>query len=383
MSSKIRFLKSTSNYPGYMKSFLQKHPELNALGYEDSLNIYLNDCNSWADYWKLNLEATGNFECCEIIENAEFLQKKWASENNAAFSEQDWRFDILAAQIEAFRPDVVFLVDLYLDNRMAAQVRKIAPSVKVIIGWDGILWHKPETYSSCDIVLSCVPETVEFYSSRGLVSWYHKFGFETTVLKKLHRERAQHDLTFSGSMVLAENYHFNRLHIIAHISRKVNLNIRAGELPVDWNLFRWRKLRNLMRNGGWRNAYDLHSVGAKNRGPVFGLDMFNELYNSKIVLNTHGDNSIRTAANMRMTEATGVGALLLTDWKENIADLFQPDEEIVTYKTAAEAVDKIRMLLNNDALRAKIAAAGQKRTLREYNYRRRMEDFAGFLYHYI
>jgi len=86
---------------------------------------------------------------------------------------------------------------------------------------------------------------------------------------------------------------------------------------------------------------------------------------------------------MRMNEATGVGFLLLTDWKENLKDLFIPDEEVVTYKSAAEAADKIKMLLKDENLRSKIALQGQKRTLKDYSYRKRMDEFANFIVNYL
>jgi hypothetical protein len=376
---KIRFLKTTTNYPNYMDAFVLNNPEILSMNYEAALKFYFSDCNSWADYWKINLEATGNFICAEVIENASFLQMKWASERGLKFNENQWREEILLEQIKDFRPDVLFLVDQYGDNSLSKKIKQLVPSIKLLLGWDGILWHKPETYENTDIILTCVPETADFYRAHGKKSYYHKFGFETSVLERLTRKKKQDDVVFAGSLILNENYHMNRLKLIAELSRKTNLTIHASSLPKNWSLFHRYRLMNTIRNKNYQFALDLQRVGFKNKGEVFGLKMFNALYNSKIVFNTHGDNSIKTAANMRMTEATGVGSLLLTDWKENLHELFIPDEEIVTYKSAAEAIDKIRMLLNDDKLRTKIATNGQNRTLREYSYRARMLEFEKFL----
>lgn len=381
--SKINFLKTTTNYPNYISGFIAKHPEIKHMNYEDALRLYFSDCNSWADFWKINLEATGKFECCEIIENAEIFQKKWAAEHNVKYDEANWKEEILIEQIRHFSPQVLFLVDQYGDNSLSAKIKKLVPSIKLILGWDGILWHKPETYANTDIILTCVPETMEFYKATGKNAYYHKFGFETTVLDKLTKFPKKHEVSFAGSLILTENYHMNRLKLVAELSRKVNLDIFASSLPNNWSFFHRYRLMNTVKTGNWNFALDLQRVGRKNKGEVFGLDMFNVLFNSKIVLNTHGDNSIKTAANMRMTEATGAGALLLTDWKENLHELFVPDEEVVTYKTAGEAVDKIKNLLNNDLLRTKIASKGQERTLRDYSYKRRMQEFADFLYNYL
>ncbi len=74
---------------------------------------------------------------------------------------------------------------------------------------------------------------------------------------------------------------------------------------------------------------------------------------------------------MRLFETTGVGACLLTDWKENLSDLFEPDKEVLTYRTAEECVEKVNYILEHEAERRSIAAAGQRRTLREHNFEKR------------
>ena len=99
--------------------------------------------------------------------------------------------------------------------------------------------------------------------------------------------------------------------------------------------------------------------------------MFQKLRDSAITLNTHIDISAKSASNMRLFEATGVGACLLTDRKDNLAQLFEADSEVVTYGSADEAVEKYRYLADNPRERAAIAAAGQRRTLKDHGFDRR------------
>ena len=99
--------------------------------------------------------------------------------------------------------------------------------------------------------------------------------------------------------------------------------------------------------------------------------MYQLLHDSRITLNTHIDISPRSASNMRLFEATGVGICLLTDWKENLAELYEPESEVVTYRTASECVEKVRYLLGHEAERKAIAAAGQRRTLRDHTFTQR------------
>jgi len=54
--------------------------------------------------------------------------------------------------------------------------------------------------------------------------------------------------------------------------------------------------------------------------------MYNVLKNSKITLNNHIGIAGCFAGNMRLFEATGVGTLLITDWKTNLKEMFKPEQ---------------------------------------------------------
>ena len=110
--------------------------------------------------------------------------------------------------------------------------------------------------------------------------------------------------------------------------------------------------------------------------------MYKVLYNSKITVNCHGDLAVY-AANMRLFEATGVGTLLVTDWKENLHEMFEPGKEVVAYRTPEECAELIRYYLEHDDEREAIACAGQQRTLREHTYYQRMEELVDIVRKYL
>jgi spore maturation protein CgeB len=80
---------------------------------------------------------------------------------------------------------------------------------------------------------------------------------------------------------------------------------------------------------------------------------------------------------MRLYEATGMGALLITDWKEDLTAMFEPNREVVCYRSPQEAVDLIRYFLAHEDERSRIAAAAQRRTLGEHTYNRRAAELVG------
>jgi spore maturation protein CgeB len=108
-------------------------------------------------------------------------------------------------------------------------------------------------------------------------------------------------------------------------------------------------------------------------GPAWGLQMYDVLARSKIVVNHHG-NVPPYANNLRLFESTGSGAMLLTDDKPNLAELFCVGAEVVSYRDADECVDHVRHYLAHETERAAIAEAGQRRTLTDHSFEIRMRE---------
>ena len=86
---------------------------------------------------------------------------------------------------------------------------------------------------------------------------------------------------------------------------------------------------------------------------------------------------------MRLYETTGVGTMLLTDYKQNLTDMFQPGQEVVEYQDANESVELTKYYLAHDKEREAIAHAGQQRTLREHTYFHRMQELIDIVHRYL
>ena len=113
--------------------------------------------------------------------------------------------------------------------------------------------------------------------------------------------------------------------------------------------------------------YFLHELyPEKIYNAVYGIEMFQLLSDNNFALNIHSDESVNHCGNIRMFEATGVGSCLLTEYKSNIKDLFDPDKEVVTYKSKDELLSKIKDIKNNHKIIQEIAQNGQRRTLENH-----------------
>jgi spore maturation protein CgeB len=107
--------------------------------------------------------------------------------------------------------------------------------------------------------------------------------------------------------------------------------------------------------------------------------MYDILKRSLLTLNHHVDIAEDYAGNQRLFEATGVGTLLVTDWKKNLHEMFEPGKEVVAYHSPEECVEMIRYYLEHENERQAIARAGQQRTLRDHTCRHRMEELVSIV----
>ncbi|MEI8202586.1 MAG: glycosyltransferase, partial [Bacteroidota bacterium] len=115
------------------------------------------------------------------------------------------------------------------------------------------------------------------------------------------------------------------------------------------------------------------------QAPIYGMNMYKALSRAKIGFNIHADIASNFAANMRMFEVTGVGSCLITDWKPNLHEMFEDGEEVVSYKTAEECVEKVKYLLDHPEERKRIAQNGQQRVFRQHTYTNRIAKLHEFI----
>src|SRR5262249_46835177 len=106
----MRLLKLGIYHDTYLRDFYAGRPALKTGPYNNQHQALIDDCFGSSDFWTSALVRL-NYETLDLIANAEFLQKKWAEENGFKFTENRWLFEIAAAQIKDFRPDILLIAD--------------------------------------------------------------------------------------------------------------------------------------------------------------------------------------------------------------------------------------------------------------------------------
>lgn len=124
----------------------------------------------------------------------------------------------------------------------------------------------------------------------------------------------------------------------------------------------------------WEKDHGLHSLPTiRDRAALF-----RRMREVPICLNLV-KGCLESGLNLRHFEVTAAGGFLLTYWTPDLPKYFEPGKECETFRSETELLTKVRYYLENRAQRDRIAAAGQRRTLREHLYSHRIRDLVKLL----
>jgi hypothetical protein len=367
----MRLIKLGIYDPAYLAAFYQARPALRDAAYAEQHRALIDDRAASSDFWTAALAKRG-YEAADIIANAGPLQQSWAREHALGLTDL---FAITAAQVRLFAPEIVLVADYStFTPAFLRELRANSPSIRRIVGWCGAAYRDLAVMREWDLALSCIPEVVRDFRAAGLDAHHVNHGFDPRLLAQLGPVGVTAGFSFVGSVVKQPGFHEARETLLVHLLDRTPLELWSA-MPAPGHPL--RRLAAQLRPGRSKPLHPL--IARRARSPLYGLAMFRQLRDSAVTLNTHIDVSPNSASNMRLFEATGVGACLLTDRKDNLAELFTPDSEVMTYASPAEAVEKYLYLADRPAERARIAAAGQRRALRDHNFDRRAERIDAIL----
>jgi spore maturation protein CgeB len=378
----MRILVLNADYPRFLAWLYRRQPGLENASYADQMAVRNSSLFGVADFYSRNFAALGH-PAAEIHVNNPWLQAAWAREHGMASEPPVATFErpalpgwlqrtvapfkpilrplarkvglsprldtqaetILLAQIEEFRPDLVFNQDVFhVDTSLVRRIKGIGNPV--IVGQVGIEPSRGQDWPVYDLMVSQLPRIVQSFRAAGVRSEVCHLAFEPTVLDTLPAAPPiDVEVSFVGSVSVD---HQQRIALLEAVAERYELKLwgsRPQTLPASSPLHRCFQ------------------------GEVWGADMYQVLRRSRITLNSHIDLAGREAGNMRLFEATGVGAFLLTDYKDNLDTLFELDREVVAWHSVDDCLSAIsRYIDHNNTARTSIARAGQTRTLTQHTY---------------
>jgi spore maturation protein CgeB len=299
------------------------------------------------------------FEVDLVYFNFDFLQNLWLRKYGE--SKKLSKYEILELQIEKYRPEIIYLQNIYyFDNNFFNSLKKKFPFIKKIIIWicSPITVETKDIIFKSDLVLTCNKKYFDQLKLINKKTLKINHAIDERNIFNLKKDKKK-NVIFSGSVFFKKNYHQNRLNLLYELKSQLSY------IDIYSNLSFHKTFENFFRINDLFKFFYLKKRTLK---PLFGIDYFMNLSNYKICVNTHLDND-DFSGNMRLFEGTGLGCCLVTNYNKDINQFFEEDNEIITYKNKFEAIEKIKWLLNNKKKLREISLKGQLKTLKKYNYK--------------
>lgn len=379
----------TTAYPNFLNELYSSDPALKLASYGRQMEARNASLFGFADFYSRGFSAHGH-DAREFHLNNPWIQYAWMREHGLSTPSEEflradrtpppslakrllaplrpvlgpvvrrlrprqlpeWQATILRAQIDDFQPDIIL-------NQEPAAVRStflhtLRRPDRRIVGQIASALPDGETYSAYDLMISSLPNFIEKFRARGVPAAFNKLTFEATIPQIIGELKRDISLSFVGNISLD---HGERLHWLEHLARTTPLKI-------------------------WGSGIDrvprTSPLHACHQGEAWGRAMYEILGRSLLTLNNHIDLAEDDANNLRLYEATGMGAALLTDAKHNLHEIFRPDE-VTSYQSREDCTAQIHALLGDEPRRAEMARAGQLRTLTEHNYFKRTGEMLEIL----
>ena len=288
-------------------------------------------------------------------------------------------------------------------------------------------WYK-KLIDAIDISFTCNVDYKDKMISAGIEAYENHNSFDKNLYDKLNKKELEleHDFIFAGATGFLCGQHLQRYEILKELLEKIEIKCWASEqipilnnqeiytkikseikeylnhilvkVMINIELESLKKLKKLFSANNFSANNDTNMICRqldrvidekynleeeyvidtfpKNYQPLSKLypskvnngfvpNYYRLLASSKVIFNTHR-NEPEDYSNIRIFEATGVGSCLMTDKPEKVKSYFLPDEEILTFSSVEECVEKVNYVLENEKVRKEIASKGQLRTINNY-----------------
>jgi spore maturation protein CgeB len=367
----MRVLIADTYYPALLSAHYRSNPQLIGASYAEQHRQLISLRFGVSDAYSHSLLSLGH-EAAELVVNCAPLQRAWAREtglraplrlmSRGPRAERLALLWIALEQVKAWAPDVLYVQDLWFFPRAA--LARLHRHARLVAGQIASPPPPRRTLRGYQLIATSFPHFVDRLRAIGVHAEYLPLAFDVRVLEELRGRGVDPSPVAERTVAAAfvggvdERVHARGTRLLERASAAVDLEV--------WGY-------------GWETLPSSSPLRGRHRGEAWGIFMYETLARARIVLNRHIDAAEGHANNMRMYEATGVGAMLLTDGGRNLPELFQPGAEVVAYEDQDDLVEKLRYYLEHDLERTEVAAAGQRRTLGQHTYERRTAQLVAML----
>ena len=267
----------------------------------------------------------------------------------------------LFEKIKKFKADIIFFEDpVLIPPDILILIKQNFKKIKIICHYCAAVKKKKIRFELFDQVISCSPAFLRNDCKSEII--YHAspdYGF------KIPSEELQSKIKkccFMGSIY--SRIHYQRIKVLNYLRfRGIDLDIYSGAN----NLSNIEKALKILMNFKYPYLRNLNK-------PFYGNKMLDQLSRYICAVNIHAGFANKFAANMRLFEAASVGTCLITEEFSNLKDIFEPDHEIITYRSKEECFEKINYCLSNPEIAFNVGQRAKKRAINNHTYSHRVNE---------
>lgn len=275
--------------------------------------------------------------------------------------------------LKRFSSDISFIGSLYAEKDPYDKIQGLSEYTKGYV--EGMIEAQLQVYGYNmleDLLNACTDspqDTTERPSSNSL----HNTTDQKTALSPVMKDFMEHvpDLTkspyapyFSPSYIIA--HHFIGMHAAVEERRRL-LSMLSEDHAVDLYTFSdTSRLPNVHNKGGAKTLTEMPLI----------------FHQSRINLNMT-IRPIQTGLSLRVFDILGCGGFLLTNYQQELSDLYEIGKDVEVFASKEELADKAAYYLTHDTERQKIARSGYEKTRALHTYETRIGQMIRILFQTI
>lgn len=247
--------------------------------------------------------------------------------------------DLIKSKVDSFKPDLI--ISLKGESLLPKTINYIKQKNIQIVLW---FPDDPRFFNTLTKYIAPYYDVVFTYSDKAM---------------KLYRKnnvRNVHRLPFGCSSIIHKREEWN--------NEIINKVLFVGTFTLKRYIFIKKMIKNGVDIDIYGSLWPKKVSGINVHKAVYGYDYVKLMQKYSIVLNIHND--INYGPNMRVFEATGSGATLLTDNAEDVKKFFMENQDILIYSNIQEAINISKTFLKNPNLN--ISRNAYKKCHKNYEY---------------
>jgi len=282
-----------------------------------------------------------------------WLRNFWELAGKAFPAIEDSSYKVLVRQAKTLAPDLVLVTSRDLPPQVIAEIKAACPA-KVVC------WYTDPITGTHRHYIVASPYDAIFLKEPYLVRILReKLGLRTHLLHECCNPRWHRRIALSAADRARYSTQLAALGSLHYYRARMLEPFSAADLKI-WGAY----------NPPWvvspsKQHYTNQFVAEEEKAKA--------ILAAQVVLNTMGYWEIE-GLNCTLFETAGCGGFQIADWKPTMAECFEPEREMVTFRTAQELQEKVEYYLAKPDERQAIADRAYARAHREHTYKHRLTE---------